>query len=607
MTRETTLRQGLYDLLSSVQIDTKEHGRVHVEPWLSQRLVVDGIAKGLAEDCHEFCILKCRQVAITTVSEVIMLFWALANEGMQGAAIADRTDNLERLRRIFAALLETLPPQWRGPNHRLVANNRTGLAFANHSVIDLLAAANNPDLGASRALNMIHATECGQWRSLAGVESLKAALARQNPNRLYIWESIANGYNWWYQFCQQAKTDRHMRFIFIGFWANPTYSIAKSDQDFPIYMEQNRKGEYRFTDEELKKARYVKQTYGVTVLPEQVAWWRREAERSAPEYMDRHYPWTERECFIASGSGWFPAKRTLEISEALATGAPYKGYKYTFEEEFLSSTIVQTTKKDEVTLRVWEPPAENGVYAIGVDPSGGGGEAANDHAIQVLRCYADRAVQVAEYQSNQPLTYQLAWVLAHLCGAYKNHLANLEVTGVGAAVMPEVRRLRQLAERGILQADPAKGNILDMIGSVRWFLYKRPDSLGGAGNIQNWKTNADNKAQIYSELRDGLMQRIVEIRSPRLMQQMQAIVEDQGWIGAGPDTGENDDLVSAFVLAYHTWVEWRRPGLIAQNHTWDSVHTPPTKGDPGTMLSFAFSQYMKKVHQKNSSRPREKF
>ena len=54
--------------------------------------------------------------------------------------------------------------------HRLIQNNRNGMAFANRSVIDLMAAASNPDLGASRALNMCHMTECGQWKSLAGVE-----------------------------------------------------------------------------------------------------------------------------------------------------------------------------------------------------------------------------------------------------------------------------------------------------------------------------------------------------------------------------------------------------------------------------------------------------
>lgn len=600
---QPSIRDGIYDLLSSVEIDTKEEGRIHVEPWLSQRLVIDAVAKGLAEGVHEFVVLKCRQVAITTVCSVIELFWALANPGVQGAIIADRTDNLERLRRIFAALLETLPPDWRSGDSRLVANNRNGMVFANKSVIDLMAAASNPDLGASRALNMMHATECGQWKSLAGVESLKASLARLNPRRLYIWESIANGFNWFYNHCQQAKQDRHMRFIFVGFWANPTYSLPRTDPDYRTYWDG------KLSDEEIVKARYVKREYGITVTPEQVAWWRRESEFRAEEYMLRHYPWNERECFIASGSSFFPAHRTLELRESLTQGPPYKGYKYLFKDAFLGSTIVQTTKREEVMLRVYEPPDPQGVYVIGGDPSGGGGGDANDHAIEVYRCYADRIVQVAEFQSNKPLTYQFAWVLSHLCGAYKDHLANIEVSGVGAAVLPEVRNLRQLAERGIIQAEPGSEDILNMIGQVRWFLYKRADTLGGAGNVIAWKTNQDNKQMVFSSLRDSLMLGRVEFRSIRLVEELQAIVEeDTGWIGAGPDTGENDDLVSATVLAHHTWIEWRRAGLIARKLTWDSVMGERPPANPATVLSFAFSEHIRKINQKAINKTRaEKF
>ena len=145
-----------------------------------------------------------------------------------------------------------------------------------------------------------------------------------------------------------------------------------------------------------------------------------------------------------------------------------------------------------------------------------------------------------------------------------------------------------------------------MIGAVRWFLYKRPDTLGGAGNVIAWKANSDNKMQTYSELRDSLMLRRLEIRSPALIAQMQSIIEDENWLGAGPDTGENDDLVSALVLAHHAYVEWKRPNLVARNLTFDSVkgiHPPQT---PATVLSFAFSEHMAKINRKAQSY-KEKF
>ena len=86
-----SIRMGIYDLLANVEVDTKEAGRCHVEPWLSQRIVIDQVSKGLSEGVHEFVILKSRQMAITTTCAIIELFWVLANPGVQGAIIADRT------------------------------------------------------------------------------------------------------------------------------------------------------------------------------------------------------------------------------------------------------------------------------------------------------------------------------------------------------------------------------------------------------------------------------------------------------------------------------------------------------------------------------------
>ena len=113
---------------------------------------------------------------------------------------------------------------------------------------------------------------------------------------------------------------------------------------------------------------------------------------------------------------------------------------------------------------------------------------------------------------------------------------------------------------------------------------------------------------VYSALRDSLMLRRIELRSIRLVQELQAVVEeDGGWIGAGPDTGENDDLVSATVLAHHTWREWRQAALIARSLTWDSVKGERPPANPATVLSFAFSEHIRKINQKAGQRKQEVF
>ena len=87
---------------------------------------------------------------------------------------------------------------------------------------------------------------------------------------------------------------------------------------------------------------------------------------------------------------------------------------------------------------------------------------------------------------------------------------------------------------------------------------------------------------------------------------MQGGSGDEGWIGAGPDTGENDDLVSALVLAHHAWIEWRRMGLVARNMSWDSVHGDRPPANLESMLSFANSQHWAMINRKARER-KEKF
>ena len=182
-------------------------------------------------------------------------------------------------------------------------------------------------------------------------------------------------------------------------------------------------------------------------------------------------------------------------------------------------------------------------------------------------------------------------------------MANIEVSGVGAAVMPEVRNLRQLAQRGIIQADTQRRQHPehDWRRALVFISASRHDGRRRKRDKLEVQIKIINK-YIYSELRDALMLRTIEIRSIRLVKQLQAIVEDEGWLGAGPDTGENDDLCSAMVLAYHTWVEWKRPGLIARNLTWESVKGDPPPANAGTVLSFAFSEHVRSINARAGRR-----
>ena len=80
-------------------------------------------------------------------------------------------------------------------------------------------------------------------------------------------------------------------------------------------------------------------------------------------------------------------------------------------------------------------------------------------------------------------TYQFAWVIAHLAGAYKNSTLNLEVNGPGQAVINELRNLkRQAAALG----GKTGHQLMDVLGSMSNYIWRRNDTMGGLSNSIGW-------------------------------------------------------------------------------------------------------------------------
>jgi hypothetical protein len=248
--------------------------------------------------------------------------------------------------------------------------------------------------------------------------------------------------------------------------------------------------------------------------------------------------------------------------------APLKAYRYHLGENFLATQIEPLDATKDADLRIWEEPNPNGVYVMGVDPAYGRSDFKDKHAIEVYRCYADKLVQVAEYATDVPETYQVTWVMAHLAGAYKNVIINLEVTGPGFAIMQELRHLRQLLDMGYLRGTASNMDLLDVFSSVKWYLYHRPDSMG-AGYVYNWKTNTDNKLKILNQMRDNYVLRMLMVRSIPLLEEMERIVQDGSEIAA--EGRAKDDRAFATALAVTAWIDWVRGGLIANQQTYDRV------------------------------------
>jgi hypothetical protein len=559
---------GLFlEFIEHLTIDSKETGVSPLTLYGSQQRFLQEVCEGLDRGVRHFVCLKARQLGISTVSLAMDLFWLSVHEGLQGALITDTEGNRDKFRILLERYIASLPRRLRAG---VVKNNRTNLVLANGSVLDYVVAgtrkAGAATMARSRAWNFVHGTECSSWGSEEGIASMMASLAQKHPDRLYVFESTARGKNLFWEMWNDANEDVHtQKAFFIGWWAKEDYAVSREDPRFKDYWT----GKLDPGEEVL--ARAVKKRYGVELAPEQIVWhrWMRTVKIGDEDLMNQEYPWTAEQAFIESGKSFFPARRVADdIAFIRREQIAFKGYCYRMTDNFMQTELEQVTRARDTELRIWEDPHPNGIYVVGVDPAYGRSDLKDRHCIELYRCFADALIQVAEYATDVPETYQVAWVLAHMAGSYKNVWINLEINGPGPAVMRELQHLRQLMDAGYLREQANERKLDDVFSATRWYLYHRPDSLG-AGYAYGWKTTADNKILILNQMRDAYSLRHLRIRSVPLLQEMETVIQDGSSIEA---SGRNkDDRVFATALAHKAYIDWIRPNMIANNLTYESV------------------------------------
>ena len=131
-----------------------------------------------------------------------------------------------------------------------------------------------------------------------------------------------------------------------------------------------------------------------------------------------------------------------------------------------------------------------------------------------------------------------SWVLFHLCAAYGDVIANVELTGPGREVMIEFKHLREL-----LGADMNRGRVIDRnwedaAGNARWFLYHKADSPG-PGYVHNFESNWRTKQELLHGFRGAYIARELEIKSLKMLNEMKVVVIVDDRIGA-PDSSNPD-------------------------------------------------------------------
>jgi hypothetical protein len=573
-----------YKFCSELKIETKEQGLRKMDNLLgTQTYVMDEIARGLAQDVHFFVILKGRQLGITTISLALDLYWHFTHPGLQGTLTTDTEENRDMFRSTLSMYMDGLPKEYRIP---AVQHNRNQLSLKNRSRLFYQVAGLRAkgSLGRGKAITYLHGTETSSWGDEEGLASLLASLAETNPDRLYLFESTARGFNMFHDMYKTAKSARTQRAIFCGWWRNEFYSVDAKSKIYQVYWDG------KLTAEEKEWVKDIKKLYNVEINSRQMAWWRWKMHEGIKDeaLMYQEFPPTEDYAFVMTGTSFFSTSRCTEAAKESKRLTP-DSYRYAFGALFQDTEVLKSTERLGV-LRIWEEPIDNAYYVIGADPAYGSSDWADRFCIQVYRCYADGLDQVAEFATSELNTYQFAWVISHLAGAYKNSTLNLEVNGPGQAVINEIRNLKRMA----VSMNNATGRgLMDVLGSMTNYIWRRNDTLGGLSNSIGYLTTHSSKERMLNYMKDYFERGMMTIRSMDTLEEMKSIVRENGTIHA-PGRAK-DDRVIASALAAVAYAEQVQPRLIAARIT-RNVSEAQEQMTPGeAQVGRNVADYLKKI------------
>ncbi len=543
---------------STITVNTKESGPVRLSKGNllgSQIYFIEQVAKGLEEGIHEFFVLKGRQVAVTTICLVLDIYWLGKHKGLTGAFITHD----EATRDMFRVTFNQISSSTRSPMKvSFKLNNRTQLVTktGQNRILYLVAGTGkNTKLGKGTALTFAHLTEESEYGDEEGLASLSATFAQTNPERLFIHESTAQGYNHYHDSWLNAKASSTSRAIFVGWWRNGFYRKEVGSAEYNTYWDG------KYLPEERKWVREIKQLYDYDICPEQMAWWRWNlAEKTKDDLlMYQNYPPTEHYAFVKSGSLFFSGAR-INDEFKLAMKTKPDLFRFVLGDNFDDTELVPSSEK-MCNMKVWEKPEPGAYYAIGADPAYGSSEWKDRFCCQVYRCYSDGMEQVAEFCTSDCSPYQFAWVICYLGGAYLSQdgakvMLNLELNGPGQSVWREILNLKR---QSLMKKTEAGEKIFKVVNNLESFMYKRADSFGPPSAFHTISTTKEKERMLIA-FRDNFERGILKVNCKELIDEMRSVERDGSFIGA-PDRQKDDRVISS-ALATTAWTDYLITRLI---------------------------------------------
>jgi hypothetical protein len=568
--------------IGHLKVQSKDFGLVSFKLLGSQRYLLNEIIEGLSRGITTFVILKARQLGISSFFLALDMFWAFSHKGLLGVFITHKEEARDDFRSTVEVFFAETPTKYR---INYVRHNRNLLILKNASKFRYLIAGTSEvrkgGLGRGGAANFVHATECAFYGNGDDLAEFRSQTSSLYPHRLQIYETTANGFNHFWDMWEIAKEDPTKKAIFIGWWRDERNQLPVAHPFFANYMPDGIKS--TLSPLERKRVREVRELYHFEISLQQIAWyrWHLAAEKDSDQsMMDQEYPWTEGDAFVATGSKFFTVDAMTDHMR-LAKKSPFQTFRYKLGMRF-EETELRQVRDARAELRVWEEASRFGYYVLGGDCAYGSSDEADRSVASIWRCYSDCMVQVAEFCTAQPSTYQFAWVIAHLAGYFGITflMPVIEINGPGKAVKDELDKVQRMASE--IRPHDENYHIRNILGNMRHYFYRRMDNPSGGELLYGWNQTEDLKRMMMNQFKNGVELGRCVIRSVPLCEEMRRIVNNNGSIGA--EGRAKDDRVTGAALAYQGWNTWVQPRVKALGLTLEKSRqieekggTPPTE------------------------------
>jgi hypothetical protein len=555
-----------------MRINSKRQGHTPLIPIKTQRYLIEKIIEGINAGIHQFVVLKCRQSGTTTIVLAFLIYWLMRHRGLTGLFAIDDNDKKTFCNLVFRDMVHSLiseGEEWAQP---MTSERRELVGFKNGSKIafDNANKRQKGTLGRSIGINLFHGSEVGFWSDEDGLLSLMASFDNRNPNRLYIFESTACGFNLFQKMCSKAETATASKFIFIPWVLHDWYEIKRDDElgRFQMYWDG------QVTPEEDVWVQELKTRYNIETRPEHIAWWRYMLKEEFYDNLPalyQEYPPLPEYAFQYGGSTFFDPsalqQATVTITSPTNTHKA-RYFRFKFGKNFTETTCEECENREGFYhLAIWDAPrsGEGVIYSLGVDPAYGMTDTSDYACIQMLRCYEDGVEQVAEFAARGLSSMHLAWAVLYLFGAYHltegvpNVVWNCEIQGGGASVINTVEQIQQDI-----------GGFYDKLGThfdgLRAYAYKRCDSLTPNYSAKHWSTNAVNRDQFLHHIKSYFESGFLVVRSLHLIQEMSRMIRGPGGY-IESSSGTHDDLVMGMGIAIMNYWDPIRFDLEGSGHT----------------------------------------